>query len=198
MKNNVGATSYVLNFKSSVICGFSVAQPCPTLCNPMDCSMPGFPVHHCLPEFTQIHVHWVGDSIQPPHPLQPSSPCAFIFPSIRVFSNELSLHIRWPKHWSFSFSISLSNECLGLISYVVQEKKPSMVSVALDTVSIPSSTPCSGAGPCSGCWGSNGHNRGRWEMSVSPDPNRPGPGCGSFPSSPLNLGVVTQRWGNKC
>ena len=80
----------------------------------MDCSMTGFPVHHQLPEFTQTHVHQVGDAIQLSHPflLQPS-----IFPSIRVFSNELVFHIRWPKYWSFSFSISPSNEYSGLISF---------------------------------------------------------------------------------
>ena len=55
----------------------SVTQSCPTFCNPMDCNMPGFPVHHQLPEFAQTHVHWVGDAIQPSHPLPPSSPFAF-------------------------------------------------------------------------------------------------------------------------
>ena len=83
----------------------------------MDCSTPGFPVHHQLPELAQIHVHWVGDPIQPSHPLLSPSPPASIFPSIRVFSNESVLHIRWPKHWSFSFSISPSNEYSGLISF---------------------------------------------------------------------------------
>ena len=80
----------------------------------MDCSKPGFPVHHQLPEPTQTHVHCVGNAIQPSHHslLLPPS----IFPSIRVFSNELALCIRWPKYWSFSFSISPSNEYSGLIS----------------------------------------------------------------------------------
>ena len=55
----------------------SVAQLCPTLCDPMDCSTPGFPVHHQLPEYTQTHVHWVGDAIQPSHPLSSPSPLAF-------------------------------------------------------------------------------------------------------------------------
>ena len=81
----------------------------------MDGSAPGFPVHHQLLEFTQTHVHWVGDAIQPSHPLLSPSPC--IFPSIRVFSNESVLCIRWPKHWSFSSSISPSNEHSGLISF---------------------------------------------------------------------------------
>ena len=83
----------------------------------MNHSMPGLPVHHQLPEFTQPHVHRVGDAIQPSHPLlSPSSP-APIPPSIRVFSNESTLLMRWPKYWSFSFSISPSNEHSGLISF---------------------------------------------------------------------------------
>ena len=82
----------------------------------MDCSTPGFPVHHQLPEFAQNHVHQVGDAIQPSHPLSFPSPSAFN-PSIRVFSNESVLHIRWPKYWSFNFSISPSNEYSGLISF---------------------------------------------------------------------------------
>ena len=83
----------------------------------MNCSMPGLPVQHQLPEFTQTHVHLVGDAIQPSHPL--SYPClpAPIPPSIRVFSNESCLHMRWPKYWSCSFSISPSNEHPGLISF---------------------------------------------------------------------------------
>ena len=92
-------------------------QSCPTLGNPMDCSMPGFPVHHQLPEFTQTHIHRVSDAIQPSHPLSSPSLPPSIFPSIRVFSNESALHIRWPKYWSFSFSISPSNEHTGLISF---------------------------------------------------------------------------------
>ena len=95
----------------------SVAQLCPTLCDPMDCSRPGLPVHHQLPEFTQTHVHWVNDAIQPSHPLLSPSPPALNFPSIRVFSNASVLHIRWPKYWSFSFSISPSNEYSGLIYF---------------------------------------------------------------------------------
>ena len=95
----------------------SVAQSCPTLCNPMNRTMPGLPVHHKLPEFTQIHAHRVGDAIQPSHLLSSPSPPAPIPPSIRVFSNESTLRIRWPKYWSFSFSISPSNEHPGLISF---------------------------------------------------------------------------------
>ena len=83
----------------------------------MDCSTPSLPVHHQLPEFTQTHVHWVGDAFQPSHPLLPLLLLPSIFPSIRVFSNESVLCIRWPKHWSFSFSISPSSEYSGLISF---------------------------------------------------------------------------------
>ena len=94
----------------------SVTQSCPTLCDSMKRSTPDLPVHHQLLEFTQAHVHWTSDAIQPSHPLSSSSPPAFIFPNIRVFSNESVLHIRWPKFWSFGFSISPSNEYSGLIS----------------------------------------------------------------------------------
>ena len=94
----------------------SVAQLCPALCNPMDCSTPGLPVHHQHPEFTQTQVR-VSDAIQPSHPLSSLSPPAPIPPSIWVFSNESTLRMRWPKYWSFSFSISPSNEHPGLISF---------------------------------------------------------------------------------
>ena len=83
----------------------------------MACSMSGFPVHHQLPQLTQTHVHRVGDATQPSHPLSSPSPPDSIFSSIRVFSNELVLRIRWPKYWSFSFNISLSNEYSGLIPF---------------------------------------------------------------------------------
>ena len=96
----------------------SVTQSCPTLCNPMNRSTPGLPVHHQLPEFTQTHVHGVGDAIQPSHPLSsPFSSCPQSLPSIRVFSNESTLCMRWPKYWSFSFSISPSNKHPGLIAF---------------------------------------------------------------------------------
>ena len=81
----------------------------------MDCSTPGFPVLHHLPELGQTHVHWVGDAIQPSLS-SPSLP-VFNFPSIKVFSNESALCIKWPTHWSFSFSISPSNEYSGLICF---------------------------------------------------------------------------------
>ena len=92
----------------------SVAQSCLTLCNPMDSSRPGFPVHCQLPELAETHVHRVGDATQPSQPLSSPSPLPSIFYSIRVFSNESVLHIRWPKYWSFS--INPSNENSGLIS----------------------------------------------------------------------------------
>jgi len=95
----------------------SVVQLCPTLCNPVDCSTPDFPVHHQLPELAQTHVHRVGDAIQPSHPLSSPSPPAFNLSSIRVFSNKSVLSIRWPKYWCLSFSISPSNEYSGLISF---------------------------------------------------------------------------------
>ena len=81
----------------------SVTKPCLTLCDPVDCSMPDFPVLHCLPEFAQTHVHWVRDAIQPSHPLLPlSSPALDLFQHFRVFSNKLALHIRWPNYWSMA------------------------------------------------------------------------------------------------
>ena len=85
----------------------SVAQSCPTVFDPMGCSTPGFPVHHQLLDPAQTHVHRVGDAIQP---LILCCPILLpsIFPSIRVFSSQSDLHIRWPKFWSFSFSISPS------------------------------------------------------------------------------------------
>ena len=94
-----------------------VAQSCPTLCDPMNRSTPGLPVHHQLPEFTQTHIQRVGDAIQPSPPLSSLFPPAPIPPSIRVFSNESNLRIRWPKYWNFSFNIGPSNEYSGLISF---------------------------------------------------------------------------------
>ena len=83
----------------------------------MNCSMPGLPVHHQLPESTQTHVHWVGEAIQPSHPLLSPSPPALNLSQHLVFSNESALRIRWPKYWSFSFNSSLSNEHPGLIPF---------------------------------------------------------------------------------
>ena len=97
----------------------SFVQSCLILCGPMDCSMPGFPVHHQLLEFMQTHVHHVHHV----HPTISSSVIhsllllPSIFSNIDVFSNEPVLRIRWPKYWSFSFSISPSEEYPGLISF---------------------------------------------------------------------------------
>ena len=83
----------------------------------MDCSTAGFPVHHQLPELIQTHVHWVSDAIQPSHPLSSPSPPAFNHSQHQDLFHESVLPIRWPKYWSFSFSISPSNEYSGLISF---------------------------------------------------------------------------------
>ena len=95
----------------------SAAQLCSTLCDPMDCSMPGLPVPHHLPKLAQVHVHCISDAIQPSHPLMPSFPPALnlsqhqgLFQWVRLFTS------RWPKYWSFSFSTSPPSEYSGLIS----------------------------------------------------------------------------------
>ena len=88
----------------------SVTQSCGNLCDPMDCIMPGFPVHHQLPEPVKTHGHPVSDAIQPSHPLSSPSPPAFDLSQNQGLSNESVLCIRWPKYWSFSFSISPSND----------------------------------------------------------------------------------------
>ena len=90
----------------------SVAQSCPTLCDPMNRSPPGLPVHHQLPEFTQIHVHWVGDAIQPSHPLSSHSPPAF-----NLSQHQGLFASGGQSIWNFAFSISPSNEYSGLISF---------------------------------------------------------------------------------
>ena len=95
----------------------SVTQPYLTLCDPMNRSTPGLPAHHQLPEFTQTHAHRVGDATSHLILCRPLLLLPPIPPSIRVFSNESTLPIRWPKYWSFSFSISPSNEHPGLIFF---------------------------------------------------------------------------------
>ena len=91
---------------------FNIVQSLsPILCDPMDCSTVGFPVLRYLPEFTQTHVHWVGDAIRPSHPLLPSS-----LPALNLSQSQMALHIRWPNYWNFSFSITPYNEYSGLIS----------------------------------------------------------------------------------
>ena len=111
------ATPTVMAIKTLSVQFSSVAQLCPTLCDPMNHSTPGLPVHHQLLEFTQTHIHWVSDTIKPPHPLSSPSLPSFNLSPIRVFSNESALRIRWPKDWSFSFGISPSNEHSGLTSF---------------------------------------------------------------------------------
>ena len=95
----------------------SVAKLCPPLCDPVDCSTPGSFVFHIVPEFAQIPICWVSDAIQPFHLLLPFLPLPSVFLRIRVFSNVRAVRIRWPRYWSFSFSISPSNEYSGLISF---------------------------------------------------------------------------------
>ena len=90
----------------------------------MDCGTPGLPVHHQLPQFTQTRVHQVGNAIQPSHPLSPLLLLPSIFTSIMGFSSESVLLIRWPKYWSFSFSISPSNEYSGLTSFRIDWLDP--------------------------------------------------------------------------
>ena len=115
--------SLLLNTLSMFVIAFlprscSVAKSSPTICDPMDYSNPGFPVPHDLPEFALVHVHWISDTIQPfilCRPLLLPS----IFPSIRVFSSESALPIRWPQYWSFSFSLSSSKESSQLISWKI-------------------------------------------------------------------------------
>ena len=94
----------------------SVTQSCLTLWDPMNCSTPGLPVHYQIPESTQGHVHWVSDAIQSAHPLSSHSPPALNLSQHQGLVNESALRIRWPKYWSFSFSISSSNKYSGLIS----------------------------------------------------------------------------------
>jgi len=98
-----------------ICCCCLVSWSYPIVCDPMDCSTPRFPVLHYLPEFAQTHIHRVSDAIQPSCPfLLPS-----VFRSIRVFSNESTLCVSWSQYWSFSFSISPSNEYSGLISFMI-------------------------------------------------------------------------------
>ena len=103
----VGKETVKMGVQFSSVQFSHVTQSCPTLCDPMNRSTPGLPIHHQFPEFTQSHVHQVGDAIQPSHPLSSPSP-APVPPSIRLFSNESTSH-RWPcenpKYWSFCFSI---------------------------------------------------------------------------------------------
>ena len=105
-------------------CCCSVAKSYLTLCDPVDCSTPGFPVLHYLLEFAQAHVYWVSDAVQPSYPLLPAS-VALSLSNIRVFPKESLLCIRQPKYWSFSFSISPSNDWfpLGWIGWISLHSK---------------------------------------------------------------------------
>ena len=105
------------DFKSTFVTCCSVAESCPTLCDPVNCSRPGFSVLHYLLEFVAQRFHRVSDAIQPFILFCPFLFLPSVFPSIRVFSSELALCIRWPKYWSFSFSVSPSNEYSELISF---------------------------------------------------------------------------------
>ena len=98
---------------------YSVIKLCPTLCDPVDCSMPGFLVFQYFPEFAQTHVHWFNGTIQPSHSLLPPSPPSFSLSLHQSFSSESALCIRWPEYWSYSFCISPSNEYSGLVSLVL-------------------------------------------------------------------------------
>ena len=97
-------------------CCCSVTQLYPALCNAIDCSTPGFPVPHHFPEFAQVHVHCISNLSSHLILWCPLLFLPSIFSRIRDFSNESAVHIRWPKYWSFSFSISPSSECSGFIS----------------------------------------------------------------------------------
>ena len=103
--------------KLNICCCSSVAKSCLTFCDPMDCRTPGSPVLYYLSKFAQTHVYWVGDAIQPSHPLFPPPTPAFNLSQHQDLFQWVALHIRWPKYWSFSFSISPSNEYSGLISF---------------------------------------------------------------------------------
>ena len=107
--------SHIGQWNSEMFC-CSVTQLCLTLCSPMDCSKPGLPVPHHLPEFTQVHVHCIGDAIQPSHLLKPSSPSAIDFSQDQGLFQWFVMQIRWPKYWCFTFSLSPSSEYSGLIS----------------------------------------------------------------------------------
>ena len=108
----------MLSHLNSLFCDYSVQFSCSVMSDPATpwtTALPSLPVHHQLPEFTQTHVHWIGDSIQPSHPLSPTFP-ALNLSQHRGLSSESALRIRLPKYWSFNLSISPSNEYSGLIS----------------------------------------------------------------------------------
>ena len=116
--------SFHVSSGPTILWGLLCLSCCPvtgswlTLCNPKHFRTPGFPVHHQLPELAQTHVHWVGDAIQPPHPLLSPSPPAFNLSQLQGLFHWV-LRIRWPECWIFSSSISPSNEYPGLISFTI-------------------------------------------------------------------------------
>ena len=111
----------VTSYAGKMVRCCSVTQSCLTLCDPMDCSMPGVPVSHHLLKFAQVHVHCIGDAIQSSHPLKPSSSALNLSHDGNWLSNESAVCIRWSKYWSFSFSISPSNDgCLLLIIAIIR------------------------------------------------------------------------------
>ena len=114
----------------------SVTQLCLTDCDPMDCSTPGFPVHHQLPELAQTHVHWVSYAIQQSHPLSSPSPLAFNLSQHQGLSNESALRIRWPKYWSFSFNISPSSE-YSVYVMAIEQLQVYLVHICLCQVPCP-------------------------------------------------------------
>ena len=125
--------SFYVSFKSCFCC-CSVTKSCPILCDPMGCSMPGFPVLHYFLEFAQSHIPGVNIATQPSYPLSSPSPPALSLSQHQVFSDESVLHIRWPKYWSFSFSISPSNEYSRLVSFRIDWFDPLAVQRTLKSL----------------------------------------------------------------
>ena len=118
LKNNLSLPHIFFHLATPYLYQFSsVAQSCSALCDPMNRNTPDLSVHHQLPEPTQTHVHWVGDTTQPSHPLSSPSPLALSLSQHQGLFKWVSSHIRWPKYWSFSFNISPSNEHPGVISF---------------------------------------------------------------------------------
>ena len=107
---------YSSHISTTFNCCYSITKSFLTFCDPVVCSRPGFPVLHCLPDFAQTQVQWVSHAIQPSHPLSPCSTPALNLSHHQGFSNELALHIRWAKYWSFNLNISSSSEHSVLIS----------------------------------------------------------------------------------
>ena len=110
-------SSMPLFSSTTCCCCRSVAQSCPILCDPMDCSTPGFPLLYYFPELAQTYVHQVSNAIQPSHPLWCHSPPAFSLSQRQHLLSELALCIEWPKYWNFIFSINPSNVYSGLIFF---------------------------------------------------------------------------------